>query len=125
MKRLYITFYLIITLLVAVPAFCQTTMTTVQKVKLTLVPTPAATIPVGTLMVWSVEGSSATNVLGTFADISDEFAVYYLPVKGGSHVIRGGCIVGGQSFTTTYTITVTFIVIPTSIAITAGTPIPK
>ena len=125
MKRLAIALCLIIALLVAVPAWCQTVMTTAQKVKLSIVPTPAATIPAGTLMVWSVEGSSATNVLGTFVDIPGEFAAYYLPVKGGSHVIRGGWVVGGQSFTATHTATVTLIVIPASIAITAGAPIPK
>ena len=125
MKRLAIALCLIIALLVAVPAFCQTVMTTVQKVKLTLVPTPAATIPAGTLMVWSVEGSSATNILGTFVDIPGEFAAYYLPVKGGSHVIRGGCVVAGTNFSATHTATVTLIAIPASIAITAGAPIPK
>ena len=126
MKKWIAALVLIVAVLVAAPASAQTSMTTLQKVKLTVVPTPAATIPAGTLMVWSIDGATAANPLGTFQNIAGEFAVWYLPVAGGSHVVRVSLVVGGQTFGASYPITVTVpVVMPTSVAIVASAPVVK
>ena len=118
---------LLILALLPVLALAQPiTMTTAQKVKLTVTPTPVDTIPVGTLLVWAVEGSTPTNVLGTFVDIPKEFAVWYLPSKGGGQVIKVSFTVDGTTtpMGASLPITVTYLP-PTSVAIVAAPPVPR
>jgi hypothetical protein len=105
------------------------TMTTAQKVQLTLTPTPAGTIPVGTLVTWFVEGQTPTNVLGSFAEASmgggiNGLSVWYLPVKSGTHIVHASINIDGAPYDAPITITVG-AVRPTSVAITAGTPVAK
>jgi len=118
---------LLILALLPVLALAQPiTMTTAQKVKLTVTPTPVDTIPVGTLLVWAVEGSTPTNVLGTFVDIPKEFAVWYLPSKGGAQVIKVSFTVDGTTtpMGASLPITVTYLP-PTAVAIVAAPPVPR
>jgi hypothetical protein len=107
--------------LLVTPAWSQTAMNTAQKVKLTVVPVPADSIPVGTVVVWAVDGGAAT---GTFTEVVGEFAAFYLPIKAGTHTVRVAVVVGGQTFPASHVITVT-LAPPVSISIVAGTPIPK
>ena len=117
---------LILALVPALALAQPITMTTAQKVKLTVTPTPVDTIPVGTLLVWAVEGSTPTNVLGTFVDIPKEFAVWYLPSKGGGQVIKVSFTVDGTTtpMGASLPITVTYLP-PTSVAIVAAPPVPR
>jgi hypothetical protein len=121
MKRLVLALVLMFTVFAVTPIWAQTTMTTAQKVKLTVVPVPADSIPVATIVVWTVDGGAAN---GSFQDVAGEFAAYYLPVKAGTHITRMVVIVGGQTYNASHTITVT-LAPPASISIVAGTPIPK
>jgi hypothetical protein len=116
---------LALTLLVAVaPVSAQTPMTTAQKIKLTVAPIPAGSIPAATALVWSVDGSTPTNILGTFTDVAGEFAAYYAPEKAGTQVVRVSMVVGGVTLPASITLAVT-LAPPSSITIVAGVPIPK
>lgn len=124
MKRLLCIALVFALLGFAAAASAQTTMTTAQKIKLIVVPTPAGAIPEGTFLVWSVEGDSPQTQMGIFDQVPGEFAVYYLPQRGGSHVVRVSLVVDGQ--TTGASIAITVTVPPlASVTITAGVPIPR
>jgi len=116
----------ILACLVAGPAVAQTTMTTAQKIELTVTPVPVGSLPAGTILVWSVEGSSATNILGTFVAVTDKLAAWYLPIKGGTHVVRVSFTVDGTTTpgSANLPITVTYLP-PTSVTIVAAPPIPR
>ena len=132
MKRFsMIVVLVLVALALAVPSFAQT-MTTLQKVKLTVVAKNAAgaviPIPPGSTMILAVTSVPVSASPGTFTDMITvgEWSAFYNPVVAGVHTVAVALNVAGTTYNATLPITVTLgVVMPTTITIVAGVPIAK
>jgi len=107
-----------------------TVMSTAQKVKLTVAATLNGTpvpLPSGTLLVWSVEGDSASRPFGTFSSVDEEPAsAWYAPLRAGQHTVRVSLVAGDKVLEATATVVIAVnAVIPDALTITVGTPIDR
>ena len=133
MKRLSLLVVLVLmALALSVPSFAQTTMTTLQKVKLTVVAKNAAgaviPIPPGSTMVLAVTSVPVSASPGTFTDMITvaEWSAFYNPVVAGVHTVAVALNVAGTTYNATLPITVTLgVVMPTTITIVAGVPVAR
>jgi len=118
----------LLVLLIAVPAFAQTTPVTLklkEKVLLTANAFAAGNLPTtfapGQLLVWSVDSGDQAATLQAGPVVE---AVWVVPARTGTFLVTVSTMTGFAPMTATCTVTVTDEPV-TRIAITAGTPIPK
>ena len=107
------------------------TMTTAQKVKITVVGKDDAgtvvPIPAGSMMQASATSDTAVNP-GDFVDgtVVGEYSTWYVPKVEGTHTIYVRIVMDGKpDLTATLTIKVLPSVYPTSITLSPGTPVAK
>jgi hypothetical protein len=134
MKRCALLVALVLCVLPALAQAQSVTLTTAQKVLLTaeaynasgaIVPTPQT----ASTVQWSATCTTCTFVGGTYDTTAKAWTVWFTPgaTEYGTFAVNMKLTVSGTTFTAT-ALTVTIgevIVMPASVKIVAGTPIPK